>query len=158
MLCFGSSHFLQARLTSPLTASLCLGYHEVLPARRASLRPDWMPPLLIPVAGEPIRAQLLWLHVHSCSLRANLNCTPHRGTGAVDAGWFCGAFRGQLACGRFNCGSWRTKKKLCVGKTNSYRLESKAQEPPRSILMLNFFRFNQKTVGKYLYDRHGRAA
>lgn len=37
---------------------------------------DWMTPLLIPVSGEPIRAQLLWLHVHSCSLRANLNRTP----------------------------------------------------------------------------------
>lgn len=45
-------------------ASLRPGYHEVLPARRASLCPDWMPPLLIPVAREPIRAQLLWLHAH----------------------------------------------------------------------------------------------
>lgn len=41
------------------------GYHEVLPARRASLCPHWMPPLLIPVAREPIREQLLWLHAHS---------------------------------------------------------------------------------------------
>lgn len=41
-------------------------------------------------------------------------------------------------------GHGERKKKLCVGKINSYWLESKAQEPPWSILMLNVFRFNQK--------------
>lgn len=38
----------------------------------------------------------------------------------------------------------KQQQQLCVGKINSYRLESNAHEPPCSILMLRFFRFNQK--------------
>lgn len=87
--CFGSSHFLRAHLTSPLPASLCLGYHEVLASAARVLRSHWMTPLLIPVRGEPIRRQLLWLHVHSCSLRAQPEShTARRNTRAVDAGCF----------------------------------------------------------------------
>lgn len=41
---------------------------QVLPCETRVLRSDWTTPLLIPVAGEPIPAQLLWLHIQSCSL------------------------------------------------------------------------------------------
>lgn len=83
-------------------------------ARRV-LRSDWMTPLLIPVTDGPIRAQLLWLQVHSYSLRANLDHTPHRKYQGRECWVGSGAFRGQFAFGRFNSGSWR-KKKLCMGK------------------------------------------
>lgn len=66
--CFKSTHFLRVHLTLPLSASLCLRYRSFLPCATRVLRSDWTTPLLIPVAREPIPAQLLWLHVQSCSL------------------------------------------------------------------------------------------
>lgn len=60
-----------------------------------------MTPLLIPVPEEPIRAQLLWLHVHSCSLRAD----PEQKTPRPWMQGVCsGADRGQQAWGSFTVG------------------------------------------------------
>lgn len=66
--CFKSTHFLRVHLTLPLSASLCLCYRRFCLSATRVLRSDWTTPLLIPVAWEPIPAQLLWLPVQSCSL------------------------------------------------------------------------------------------
>lgn len=75
---------------------------QVLLCATRVLRSDWTTPLLIPVAGEPIPAQLLWLHVQSCSLpsKPESDGVQEQGRG------YTGCFRGQ-----FNDGFWAKQDK-----------------------------------------------
>lgn len=107
----GSLHVATFSITVP-------GLSRGFASARRVLRSDWMTPLLIPVTDEPIRAQLLWLQVHSYSLRANPDHTPHRKYQGRGCWVVSGAFRGQFAFGRFNGGSW--KKKTFYGKIYIY--------------------------------------
>lgn len=75
-------------LGSPYVATFnitVLVLSQVFPCATRVLRSDWTTPLLIPVAGEPIPAQLLWLHVQSSSLLSkpeSHGVQKHRGHGA----------------------------------------------------------------------------
>lgn len=148
--CFKSTHFLRVHLTLPLSASLCFALSQLLPRATRVLRSDWTTPLLIPVAREPIPAQLLWLHVQSCSLPSkpeSHGVQKHHGP--------CGrgAFGGQVA--RLWFTDWEKKRSKIKSEGKKSGPVASAREVGRLDFKVELFPKTVK-VSRYLCDRQGK--